>query len=81
VASAEACPIGMSGQGESLVCSCSAEATTIGSIWGTGVYSDDSAICKAALHSGVIGPEGGLIQVMQGSLVFEAVESVAIKGK
>ncbi len=65
VAGVDACPIGMSGQGDSLTCACSAEATTVGSIWGTNVYTDDSAICKAALHSGAIGPGGGIVQVMR----------------
>ncbi len=30
-----------------------------GMVWGTGVYTSDSYICLAALHSGVIGPLGG----------------------
>jgi len=31
-----------------------------GSVWGIGVYSSDSHVCKAAIHSGVIGVTGGL---------------------
>ena len=30
-----------------------------GSIWGIGVYSSDSNVCKAAIHAGVIGTVGG----------------------
>jgi len=30
-----------------------------GSIWGTGIYSSDSYVCKAAFHAGVIGDYGG----------------------
>jgi len=30
-----------------------------GAIWGTGVFTSDSYICKAALHAGVTGPNGG----------------------
>ncbi len=30
-----------------------------GSIWGTGIYTADSNICKAAIYSGVIGTSGG----------------------
>jgi hypothetical protein len=63
VAGYDACPASMAGQGDTLTCACSAEATAIGSIWGTGIYTDDSAICKAALHAGVIGAEGGLVTV------------------
>ena len=32
-------------------------------IYGTNVYSSDSPICWAALHAGVVGPEGGRITV------------------
>src|SRR5690606_36231106 len=31
----------------------------VGSVWGTGVYSDDSALCVAAVHAGVITFEDG----------------------
>jgi hypothetical protein len=34
------------------------------SVWGTGVYSDDSSICTAAVHSGVLAPgSGGPVQL------------------
>lgn len=32
---------------------------TAGSLWGTRVYTDDSAICTAAIHAGTIGESGG----------------------
>ncbi|KAM5191995.1 cysteine-rich secretory protein LCCL domain-containing 2-like [Mantella aurantiaca] len=32
-------------------------------VWGTGVYTDDSSICKAAIHDGVLSNEGGLVTV------------------
>ena len=35
---------------------------TLGSVWGTGVYTDDSSICTAAVHA-------GRIQQMQGGMV------------
>ena len=28
-------------------------------VWGTGVYTDDSSVCVAAVHAGVIGPSAG----------------------
>ena len=31
----------------------------VGTVWGTGVYTDDSSICTAAVHSGVITRDGG----------------------
>jgi len=27
---------------------------TVGSVWGTGVYTDDSSVCTAAVHAGLI---------------------------
>jgi hypothetical protein len=65
VAAVEACPTGMPRGVENLTCGCSAEATTVGSVWGTGTYTDDSAICRAALHAGAIGATGGLVEVMR----------------
>ena len=32
-------------------------------VWGTDVYTDDSSLCRAALHAGVISPQGGSITV------------------
>lgn len=32
---------------------------TLGSVWGTGVFTDDSSICSAATHSGMINPMAG----------------------
>jgi hypothetical protein len=35
-----------------------------GSVWGTDIYTDDSAICEAAVHAGVIPrAEGGLVRI------------------
>jgi hypothetical protein len=47
-------------------CYCPADAIGGGSVWGTNAYTDDSALCQAALHAGVIGPEGGTISVVLG---------------
>jgi hypothetical protein len=50
-----------------LRCTCaSGAASQSGAVWGTGVYTDDSALCVAAVHAGVIGPEGGPITVRRG---------------
>ncbi|WP_299329708.1 LCCL domain-containing protein [Parasphingopyxis sp.] len=42
-------------------CYCDAGATRSGSVWGTETYTDDSRICRAALHAGVIGNRGGVV--------------------
>ena len=34
--------------------SCPAGGSTSATVWGTGVYTDDSAICVAAVHAGKI---------------------------
>ncbi|KAH3756926.1 cysteine-rich secretory protein LCCL domain-containing [Pelomyxa schiedti] len=38
-----------------------------GTIWGTGVYTSDSCVCTAALHSGAITPQGGYFSVIHAS--------------
>lgn len=43
-------------------CACWAPRPT--PIWGTDVYTAESAICAAALHAGVIRPSGGTVQVI-----------------
>jgi hypothetical protein len=44
-------------------CTCSAQATTESAVWGTDFYTDDSGLCRAALHAGVISSQGGPITV------------------
>jgi hypothetical protein len=48
-------------------CTCSAEATTEGAVWGTDVYTDDSGLCHSAVHAGVLTPKGGLVTVTRSS--------------
>lgn len=58
------CPLSFNrfrGSSAPVNCSCSANATGRGTVWGTGVYTDDSSICKAALHAGVIPASGGAV--------------------
>jgi len=57
-AAVEACgrfPVGQS----SYRCSCTGAEG--GSVWGSGPYTADSAICVAARHAGVIGAQGGVV--------------------
>ena len=47
-----------------------------GSVWGTGVYSDDSSVCTAAVHAGAIGFDGGrvVIEIRPGQSSYSASE-------
>jgi len=63
---AEACPGTMTqfrGTSTARTCQCAPSAMK-GSAWGTGVYTDDSGICTAALHAGVVGSAGGTVTVV-----------------
>jgi hypothetical protein len=51
------------GTGEILNCACPANFSVKGPIWGTDIYTDDSYICKAALHAGRIGRSGGQVSI------------------
>ncbi len=44
-------------------CTC-APGAPAGSVWGSDPYTDDSNLCTAARHSGVIGENGGLVRAM-----------------
>jgi len=48
-------------------CTCSAQATTEPGVYGTDVYTDDSGLCRSALHVGVISSQGGSITVVRGT--------------
>ncbi|MCW5718781.1 MAG: hypothetical protein KIS68_13220 [Bauldia sp.] len=53
---------------------CPALGDTIpGTVWGTDVYTDDSSICAAAVHTGAIGTGGGLvtIEIAAGQAAYE----------
>lgn len=38
---------------------CSCTGADAGSVWGSGIYTTDSAVCKAAVHAGAIPASGG----------------------
>lgn len=50
--------------GAVVTCSCSSAATSGGSVWGTGTYTDDSSLCSAALHAGAVTTAGGIISAV-----------------
>ena len=62
---AQTCPDRLVAGTGSLLCNCPSEATATGSVWGADPYTDDSAICRSALHAGAIGTEGGLVYVVE----------------
>lgn len=48
-----------------VACGCTAEAVETGSgVWGTDLYTTDSATCRAARHAGAIPAEGGLAVIL-----------------
>lgn len=56
------CPtnaITLRGGRSTMTCDCSAQAIQAGSVWGSGPYTDDSNICRAAVHAGVATPQAG----------------------
>lgn len=59
-----ACPRKL-GAAQALVCQCTAQAAATGPVWGSNLYTDDSHICRAALHAGVIGARGGMVSVRE----------------
>ncbi|MEO7815401.1 MAG: LCCL domain-containing protein [Sphingomicrobium sp.] len=61
------CPALLDKNVPSLECNCSAESVSKGGVWGSDVYTDDSAICRAALHAGVVGVHGGIVRVFESS--------------
>jgi hypothetical protein len=50
----------------------------IGSVWGTDTYTDDSSVCSAAVHAGLINPvEGGriVVEIAPGEDSYEGSEA------
>jgi hypothetical protein len=46
------------------IVACPAGCAEGGALWGTDVYTGDSSICKAAIHAGLIDPQGGNVGVI-----------------
>lgn len=40
-------------------------ANQTGNVWGTDIYTDDSSICEAAVHAGVISRDGGTVHYVR----------------
>lgn len=58
--SAPLCPATLPGEAAELECEC--PATREGPVWGTDHYTDDSNLCRAAVHAGAIPATGGMIR-------------------
>jgi hypothetical protein len=62
LAEGEPCPSRMYGDRTELTCHCD-ETAGGNTVWGTDTYTDDSALCHAAVHAGAIPASGGVIRV------------------
>ncbi len=51
------------GKDASLTCRCSPESLKAGAVFGSARYTDDSSVCRAALHAGAVKETGGTITV------------------
>lgn len=63
--------------GKTVAYDCS-EDGTIGSVWGTGTYTDDSSVCTAAVHAGLISIDDGgrvVIEIAPGEDSYEGSEA------
>lgn len=61
--------------GQRYVLQCPSGGTISGRIWGTGLYTDDSSICTAAVHAGLItAASGGVvtIEIRPGASTYNA---------
>jgi hypothetical protein len=47
-----------------VACICPPPSIAGAMVWGTDVYSDDSNVCAAAVHAGIIGLGGGAVRVL-----------------
>ena len=76
------CPDRLAAGTGALHCACPSEATATGSVWGSDVYTDDSAICRAALHAGAVGTGGGPVYVVEaaGQASYPAVTRNSVAG-
>lgn len=63
--SVAACPYNATGLaiGTTLRCTCAANQTISGSVWGDGPYTADSMICRAAVHARAIERSGGEVRL------------------
>ncbi|MBS1149767.1 MAG: protease [Myxococcaceae bacterium] len=51
------------GPGATFVANCPEDCGSASKVWGDGLYTKDSPICKASIHAGVISKSGGKVKV------------------
>ena len=57
---------------------CPPDGETGVEVWGTGTYTDDSSVCKAAVHAGLITFEDGgrvVVEIAEGQESYEGSEA------
>lgn len=56
------------GPGATWTVTCAPGCSEGGSVWGTGTYSDDSSVCRAAIHAGAATDAGGevTLRILEG---------------
>lgn len=61
-------------EGASITVTCPAGCNPSGRLWGTDIYTNDSQVCLAARHAGVIGEQGGtfIVTMLAGQQRYEA---------
>lgn len=69
------------GAGATVTVNCPADCGNASTVWGDGLYTKDSPICKAAIHAGVISKSGGkvLVTVQPGQDSYKGSEKNGIK--
>ena len=80
----EPCPTSFSrleaAQGDTVTCHCDIASQSSGTVWGDGLYTTDSAPCKAALHAGKLsGDQDVTMTVTHGCESYAAREKNGVK--
>ena len=68
--------------GQRVIYLCPAGGSYSGRLWGTGTYTDDSSICLAAVHAGIITPETGgrfTIEIRSGASSYQGSNRNGVK--
>jgi hypothetical protein len=71
-------------EGERIVVTCPAGCSDGLTIWGDGIYTDDSAICRAAIHAGRVPgnhPFSVLLTILPGQARYEGVDRHGIESR
>lgn len=80
------CPAKAAGwlrNGQTRSCTCTAAAARTGTVWGTTIYTDDSKICRAALHAGIMRLSGGVVTLtgLPGQSSYRGSDQSSVRSK